>query len=182
MIKDIEELPEHSYIGFFTATIYQWKKLLVPKIYKQLLIDSLSFLVEREKIKVYAFVIMPNHIHLLWKILPPYLLKDIQRDFLKYTGQKIYYDLKKNHPQVLAHFAVEASDRKYQFWQKDSLTKFLPSRKVIEQKLDYIHNNPVQKGWMLANSPIEYPYSSCKFYETDNQSFEFLSHYMEFFE
>ncbi|OJJ17707.1 transposase [marine bacterium AO1-C] len=177
-----EVQPEYDHIGFFTATIYQWKKLLAPKKYKQLIIDSLSFLVEKKKVKVYSFVIMPNHIHLLWQILPPYLLKNIQRDFLKYTGQKIYYDLKKNHPQVLEHFAVDASDRRYQFWQKDSLTKFLPSRKVIEQKLDYIHNNPVQKKWMLADSPIEYEYSSCGFYEIDNPNFKFLSHYMEFFE
>lgn len=177
-----ENDPAYDHIGFFTATIYQWKKLLTPEKYKNLVIDSLAFLVEKHKVKLYGFVIMPNHIHLLWKILSPYLLKDVQRDFLKYIGQKIYYDLKKNHSEVLGHFEVNASDRKYQFWQRNSLTKFLPSREVVEQKLDYIHNNPVQGKWMLANSPIEYGYSSCKFYEADDHSYEFLTHYMEFFD
>ena len=59
---------EHEYIGFFTATILEWQKLLKPHKYKQIILDSLKYLVEQKKVKVYAFVIMPNHIHLLWKI------------------------------------------------------------------------------------------------------------------
>jgi putative transposase len=64
------EEPEdyHHYIQFFTTTNLWWKKLLKPDKYKQVVIDSLAFLVKNNRIKVYGFVVMPNHIHLLWKI------------------------------------------------------------------------------------------------------------------
>ncbi|MDR6563262.1 MULTISPECIES: hypothetical protein [unclassified Arcicella] len=53
----------HHYTQFFTATILSWKPLLKPDKYKQIIIDSLKFLVENHRVKVYGFVIMPNHIH-----------------------------------------------------------------------------------------------------------------------
>jgi hypothetical protein len=64
----------------------------------------------------------------------------------------------------------------YQFWKRNSLPIILYTPEVIYQKLDYIHNNPVQGKWMLANSPIEYKYSSAKFYETGIDDFGFLTH------
>ncbi|WP_338763585.1 transposase [Bernardetia sp. ABR2-2B] len=174
---------EHEYIGFFTVTILKWQRLLKLHKYKQIILDSLKYLVEQKKIKVYAFVIMPNHIHLLWKINEPYLLEDVQRDFLKFTGQAMYRNLLKNHKEVLALFRVDLKDRKYQFWKRNSLTTFLYYRKTIEQKLDYIHNNPVQGIWELAESLDKYPYSSYNFYEFDDTTtYPFLTHYMEEFE
>ncbi len=170
---------EQYKINFFTATIYQWKQLLKPDKYKSILVESLRFLVEKGQVKVYAFVIMPNHIHLLWKINAPYFLKDVQRNFMKFTGQMIKFDLKKHHPKVLEHFRVNLKDREYQFWQRNSLSKFFDSREVIEQKLDYIHNNPVKGKWELANSYLEYFYSSVRFYEQNKDEFGFLTHYME---
>ncbi len=53
---------------------------------------------------------------------------------------------------------------------------------MIEQKLEYIHNNPVQGKWMLANDPLGYKYSSARFYENGDKEFGFLFHYMEYFE
>lgn len=174
---------EHYKIGFFTASILHWKSLLKPDKYKELIINSFDFLVQENRAKIYGFVIMPNHIHLLWKIVPPYSLDQVQRDFLKFIGQMIKFDLKKNHPDVLKHFWVNLDDREYQFWQKKPLNKLLDSRKIVEQKLDYIHHNPVKGKWMLAGSPIDYFYSSCKFYEEgDESTFPFLDHYMSCFQ
>lgn len=61
------ELDEHYKIGFYTATILEWKKLLMPDQYKDIIVNSLRFAVEEKRAKVYGFVIMPNHLHLLWK-------------------------------------------------------------------------------------------------------------------
>lgn len=177
VIKD-----EHYKINFFTASIYQWKPLLKPDKYKQLIIESLKYLVDNQQVKIYGFVIMPNHLHLLWTIEPQYKLEDIQRNFMKFTGQMIKFDLTKNHPNVLEHFRVDLKDREYQFWQRNSLSKFLGSREIIEQKLDYIHNNPVQGKWRLAFGPMEYYFSSIRFYEKDIDEFGFLTHYMTYFE
>jgi putative transposase len=123
------------YIQFFTATNLWWKKLLQPDKYKQVIIDSLKFLVENERVKVYGFVIMPNHIHIIWKINENHKLEDVQRDFLKFTAQVIKSDLAENHPNVLKIFEVNLKDRKYQFWERNPLSVDLYSREVISQKL-----------------------------------------------
>ncbi len=62
------ELEEHCKIGFYTATILEWKNLLKPDKYKDVITNSLRFIVEAKRAKIYGFVIMPNHLHLLWKI------------------------------------------------------------------------------------------------------------------
>jgi REP element-mobilizing transposase RayT len=170
-----------NYTLFFTATIINWNKLLNPDKYKTIITDSLKFLVENKRIRVYAFVIMPNHIHLLWKILEPNLLKDVQRDFLKYTSQMIKTDLEKNHKNVLQMFKSERKDRKYQFWQDNSFNKLMYNQKVIEQKIDYIHNNPITDKWKLADVSENYKYSSASFYSNNDNTWNFLTHISEDF-
>jgi len=84
------------YPQFFTATILEWKPLVKQDKYKDIIIDSLSFLVQQNRVKVYSFVIMPNHIHLIWQIQPGHKRENVQRNFLKYTAQKIKFDLSEN--------------------------------------------------------------------------------------
>jgi REP element-mobilizing transposase RayT len=102
-----------EYPSFFTVTILEWKHLLKPDKYKNIIIDSLRFLVEDKRIKLFAFVIMSNHIHLIWQIRALLDPKAVQRDFLKFTAQKIKANLNKNHPAVLKYFRVDAKDREY---------------------------------------------------------------------
>ncbi|WP_162428173.1 transposase [Pontibacter pudoricolor] len=170
---------EQQHIAYFTATILEWKHLLRPDKYKELIIDSLRFLVEQKRVKVYAFVIMPNHLHLLWKMEAPYKREDVQRDFMKYTAQQIKYDLIKNHPQVMERFRVNATDRQYQFWERNPLSIYCYSVAVTEQKLNYIHQNPIQDKWQLAPLPEAYFYSSARFYQDNKDDFGFLTHYLD---
>ena len=169
------DLYEHRYIAFFTATILKWKKLLQPDKYKDLIVQSLEFLVVKNRIELYGFVIMPNHIHLLWRIIPPFTKEEVQRDFLKYVSQNIKKDLKNNHPAVLERFKVNLKDRKYQFWQRNPLTVYCYNEKMITQKLEYIHANPIQEKWNLASTPEEYHYSSARFYIENKEDFSFLT-------
>jgi putative transposase len=166
-------------IQFFTATILWWKKLLRPDKYKQLIVESIRFLVEEKRVRMYGFVIMPNHMHLLWRVEENYQREDVQRDFLKFTAQQIKFDLQKYHPQVLSHFEVYGRDRQYQFWERNALSVDLYSRKVVEQKLVYIHNNPLQEKWSLVKHPADYWYSSYRFYHAGLDDFGFLTHYRE---
>lgn len=92
------------YPQFFTATILEWKPLLKQDKYKRIIVDSLQYLVKNKRVKVFAFVIMPNHTHLIWQMRYPHKREEVQRDFLKYTGQQIRFDLQAYHPAVLAHF------------------------------------------------------------------------------
>ena len=159
---------------FFTATILDWNTILFPRKRKLILIDSLKFLIDKNSLKVYAFVIMPNHIHVIWKPLSP----NLQLQFMKYTSQQLKFDLL-DKKEDLDPFLVNKKDRTYQIWQRNPLAIELYSLKVIEQKLDYIHANPVQGKWMLAYSPIEYEFSSASFYEDNRDNFGFLTHYLD---
>ncbi len=164
-----------DYAQFFTATIFEWKPLLENKRYKDIIIDSLSFLSSEKRVNVYAFVIMKNHIHLIWQMREGSLQKNVQRDFLKYTAQQIRFHLVDNDPQVLAEFEVNLKDRKYQFWQRNSLSIALKTRDVFEQKMQYIHNNPVKAG--LCDLPENYRYSSAGYYLKNESEFGFISDY-----
>ncbi len=173
-------MPFH-HVQFFTATILKWIPVLKRDDYKQVIVDSLKFLVAQERCEVYAFVIMPNHIHLIWQINQHHKRSDVQRDFLKFTGQQIRFRLKDYNPKLLSKFEVSLKDRKYQFWQRNALSVDLLSREMIEQKLDYIHANPVTRNWNLVDDFIKYHYSSASFYEDNTTEFTFLKHYMEYF-
>jgi putative transposase len=116
---------------YFTATNLEWKKLLQPDKYKDIVINSLKFLVNDQRIKLYAFVIMINHVHLIWQMLPFIDRKDVQRDFLKYTARKIKADLAEYHHPVLEHFLVNARDRTYQFWERNSLSVELRTPEIF---------------------------------------------------
>ncbi len=162
---------------FFTATILEWKKLLVQDRYKDIIVESLRYLATHNRIFVYAFVIMPNRIHVSWQMKDGINPSHVQRDFLKYTSQQIKFDLQKNHPLVLAHFKVNVKDRRFQIWEYRQLSIPLYSTYVFGQKLDYLHNNPVQEKWALADLPENYCYSSARFYILNEDHFGFITHY-----
>ncbi|WP_259066825.1 transposase [Mucilaginibacter sp. X4EP1] len=162
---------------FFTATILEWKYLLKDDVFKDIVISSLLFLKNEKSVVIYGFVIMPNHIHLIWQIQDGYKQKMIQNRFLKFTAQQMKFKLIDANDQRLSQFLVNAKDRQYQFWERNSLSVDLWSPNVFMQKLDYIHNNPVQDKWQLVKYPEDYKYSSARFYETGMDEFGLLTHY-----
>ena len=157
------------YPDYFTATILEWKRLLKQDKYKKLIIASLEFLVKEKRIKVYAFAIMSNHIHVIWQVQALFQPKDIQLSFMKYTAQMIIKDLRNNHKEVLEKFKDLASDRTYQIWERNALSTSLWNQGVFKQKLDYIHNNPVAAR--LCRFPEEYKYSFIMRKEQANGTF-----------
>ncbi|MFN8349733.1 MAG: transposase [Spirosomataceae bacterium] len=166
-----------GYAYFYTATILNWQQLLQTDTYKEMVMDSLKYLVDKDKIKVYGFVIMPNHIHLLWEMLAMNGKEMPYASLLKYTGHRFLKELRKNQPHLLPAFEVNTSTRTYNFWQRNSLPIVLYTDKVWRQKLDYIHHNPVQEKWQLTDYPENYRYSSAKFYMTGQDDFGILTHW-----
>ena len=160
---------------FYTATIYQWKHLLTEDKHKDIIIESLKFLVHEKRIVLNAFVIMSNHIHLIWQPLFGFTTSDIQASFMKYTAQQLRRMLTKNNQETLTEFKVNKYDRTYQIWKREALSIELITPAVFNQKLEYIHYNPVRAG--LCSNPEEYKYSSAKFYYDGKDSFEILTHY-----
>jgi putative transposase len=120
-------------IYFWTATINQWKHLLAEDKFKEVVINSLKYLSETGKIDVFAFVIMPNHIHLIWRINEMNGKETVQGSFLKYTAHKFKKILRVDFPDFLQQFAVTARNKDYEFWQRDSLAIHLYTKAVAFQ-------------------------------------------------
>jgi putative transposase len=168
-------------VYFYTATILHWKKLLETEKFKLIVLNSLIHLVEKEKIKVYGFVIMPNHIHMVFENIIMNGKEMPYASFMKFTGHQFLHELRKDNPDLLDLFKVEHKSRDYQFWQRNALPIRMFDRKVCEQKLNYIHENPLQAHWNLATDPNDYSFSSCSFYEKEDNRFNWLTDYRDVF-
>ncbi|ELR70916.1 hypothetical protein C900_03199 [Fulvivirga imtechensis AK7] len=149
--------------------------------YKDVIISSLAHLSGKGKIDVFAFVVMPNHIHLIWRMNEMNGKESAHGSFLKFTAHEFKKMQKMENLGGLASFKVEAINKNYEFWQRDSLAVPLYSKKMALQKLDYIHNNPLQERWNLAADPSDYKYSSAAFYEKGENTFPFLKHLLDEF-
>lgn len=172
---------EFDKVYFWTDTIKDWKHLLKEDKYKDLIISSWQELIRRENIVIYAFVIMPNHLHVVWEMKEPNGKEMGHASFNKFTSHLIIKDLKSNHPNVLPYFKVQEKERQYRIWQRDPLAILMDTKLKVEQKINYIHNNPLHERWNLTSRPEEYPWSSAEFYESGKDEFGILTHYSERF-
>jgi REP element-mobilizing transposase RayT len=184
---------------FFTSTILNWQHLLADDNCKQIVVDSLEWLTKEERCNVYGFVIMPNHIHLMWQVKQPAVgvpasltvgvpanggedsngKHRVQDAFRSYTSHGFKKYLKANHSSRLEEYRVDKSDRAYQFWQRGYNVKECWTEKFFLQKLEYIHNNPCQEHWSLVKHPEMYKWSSSHFYNTGKTDYAWLRHYKD---
>jgi REP element-mobilizing transposase RayT len=160
-------------IYFFTATIHQWLPLLAQQNNQELIISYLKKLYDEGFITVYGFVLMPNHIHIIWKQNKLNGKETPQGSFLKYTAHEFLKKLKAVGQSAL--YEINASNKKHEIWQRDSLSIEIYSRSVAIQKLQYIHFNPVRGKWQLSKDDLCYHYSSARFYNNGVDEFGFLS-------
>ena len=172
---------ELNKVYFYTATIVEWKHLLKEQEYKDIIINSLKHLSEKKLFKVYSFVIMPKHIHLIWHLTAMNGKEMPHASLMKFTSHQFLEKIRKENPELLIDYQVQSKNRIHQFWQRDPMAIELYTRKVFEQKLNYIHNNPLQERWCLVENAADYKYSSAKYYETEIDDFGILNHYAELF-
>ena len=144
---------------YFTTSIKNWLLLLATDKYKNIITDSLQFMVRNKRIALNAFVVMDHHIHLIWQPLPGYTLPSIQLSFMKFTAQQIKFALAIDNPAWLEQCKVNESDRDYQIWKRKPLSIELSSEKVFLQKLEYIRYNPVKAG--ICTYPEDYLFFFC---------------------
>ncbi|EAZ80891.1 transposase [Algoriphagus machipongonensis] len=170
---------ELNKVYFFTSTIRNWIPFLKSDFRKDIIISSLKHLSDKNCIKVYGFVVMPNHIHLIIECLKLNGKEMPHASFLKFTGHECLKLIRANSYTILEKFRVKSTKKNYEFWKEDSMKIELYSPEIAIQKLDYIHNNPCQKKWMLSEDPISYDYSSFQFYETGKDRFGFLNNISE---
>lgn len=149
---------------FLTATVVNWIPLLSSPIVQQMLLDSLRFLQEQERLVLYAYVILENHLHLVASAAD--LSKEIG-DFKSYTARQIidYYERVQAQnilKQLAFHKKLYKQDRDYQLWQEGAHPQRIQGIAMMRQKVEYIHNNPVQRGWV--DTPTDWRLSSARNY------------------
>ncbi len=154
-----------------------WQKLLQHDERKQILMDSLKFMVNEKRIWLYGFVIMPNHIHLMWCRQDDWVNKSTEQISLKFTAQQIKFKIIDTNPSELLNYKNTQNDRLYHFWERRPYIATMYNRNVAAQKIDYMHYNPVKAG--LCETPEEYHYSSARFYELNQDDWGFITHYQE---
>ena len=167
-------------IYFWTATIHKWIPLLDVTKSKQIVVDSLKYLSDKHLITIYGFVIMPNHIHLIWRQNNLNGKETPKGSFLKHTAHLFLKELKANGN--LKHYEVNQANKNHEIWQRDSLGVEIYSREVAKQKLDYINFNPVTGKWKLYKDDLDYHFSSARYYETRMDDFGFLNNIFNIFE
>ncbi len=122
-------------IEFFTATCLNWQMLLLPDDRKDILMNSLKFMVEEKRIWLYGFVIMPNHIHLMWRRQDEWLNKSTEQQFLKFTAQQLKFKLIDTHSPDLENYRSTQGDREYHFWERKPYIATMYNRTVSKQKI-----------------------------------------------
>ena len=151
---------------FVTSTTIEWVSIFTNEKYYNILIEAIKFYQTKSKLEIFAYVILPNHFHL---ILRSKELINIMKLIKMYSAKEIIKQLTEDRKnQILELLRLSKKNYKtqsnYQVWQEGYKPKEILSDKMLRQKIDYIHYNPVKKG--LVSEPIDWKYSSAGFYET----------------
>lgn len=163
---------------YLTFTIVDWVDVFSRKAYRDIIIDSLAYCIKNKGLHVYGYVIMTNHIHIIARSGSG-KLSDTIRDFKKYTARNII-DTIQQEPEsrrewLLHRFTWNAAQNErssnHQVWTHENHAIEITTRPFFQQKLDYIHQNPVRAGWVEREG--DYIYSSAKaLYNNIGQPFE----------
>jgi REP element-mobilizing transposase RayT len=157
-------------IHFITFAVVEWVDVFTRKEYRDIVLDSVRYCQKEKGLILYAWCIMSNHVHLVVSA-ENNDTSDILRDFKKFTSKQIIAAIAKNEQESRRDWMLkifkeqgEKNNRNliYQFWRQDNQPKELFSDTFSSQKLNYIHNNPVEAG--LVDKAEEYLYSSARDY------------------
>lgn len=160
--------PSSAY--FVSFAVVNWIDVFTRPAYFKVITDSLDYCRNNKGMALFAYCIMPSHIHLLFRDdneNPSGLL----RDFKGFTSKKMIASIMENPQESRREWMLwmfkragekNSNVKEYQFWQQNNQPIELWSTPVIKQKFDYIHNNPVKVG--LVTEPWEWKHSSARNY------------------
>ncbi|TCI85058.1 REP-associated tyrosine transposase [Tenacibaculum sp. M341] len=155
------------------ATVY-WIDVFTRELYFNILSESIDFCRKNKGMELYCYCFMTNHVHFIFRSNKEQPM-ELLRDFKRYTSKKMIEAIQNNPYESRKEWLLFMFERagtkqrnvnKYQFWQHHNKPIELWSEKVIKQKIDYIHNNPVKSGFVT--SPEDWKYSSAKNFQEDN--------------
>lgn len=153
---------ELHYPYYITSSVVEGLPLFMNPHITNIILRSLVYIQQNNKVTLNAYVIMPNHIHL---IAEHEKLPDMLARFKSYTARSIIDHLKmKNNRRMLARLKYGKRNHhrnsEYQVWQEGLHPKQLFTAEMVEQKVNYIHFNPVKAGFV--DGPKDWRYSSAR--------------------
>ena len=149
---------------FLTCTVVEWLPVFTRPDAVQIILDSWAHQRLHDGLQIFGYVVLENHLHFVAQA--PRLDKCLS-SFKSYTAARLIELLQAHQAERLLarlRFAKRAhkTDREYQFWQEGSHAEMMFSEDVMRQKLDYIHQNPVKRGYV--DLPEHWRYSSARNY------------------
>ena len=151
---------------FVTFSVVGWLDIFTRRIYQDILVESINFCKQNKELKIFCYCIMPSHIHFV-SYSENGSLSNVLRDLKSYTANQLMKAIEDNPQEskkelflkLFRHFGSKSPQKQQmQFWKHDNHPFFLYSNKMITQKIDYIHNNPVEAGFV--NHAYEWRLSS----------------------
>ncbi|MBC8486066.1 MAG: transposase [Bacteroidetes bacterium] len=158
-------------IYFVTYSVVRWIDVFTRNIYRNILLDSFIYCQRKKGLKIHAYVIMTNHVHIIISAEEGFYLENIMRDLKKFTSTEIIKTIKTNSLESRKEWLLKAFEEEgkknsnntmFQFWQQDNHPIELINNKMIDQKLEYLHNNPVEAGFV--ENPEDYIFTSARDY------------------
>ncbi|MBC7912698.1 MAG: transposase [Pyrinomonadaceae bacterium] len=152
---------------FITFSVVNWIDVFTRESYKEILVESLDFCITEKGLILHAWIIMSNHVHLIVSAKEGFELAAIIRDFKKFTSRKIIESIESNAQESRKEWmiwmfkragAANSNNKVYQFWRQDNHPIELSTNEMIDQRLTYLHENPVRAG--IVNFASHYKYSS----------------------
>lgn len=140
-----------------------------------IILDSFNNLVEREIVKIYAFVIMRNHIHIVWQKIGKEKIGHVITSFKKFTGREVANYINDTNSEYLSHFISVRKDRKYKIWKLTKGNILIHSLKMLGVKIRYIHKNPTKGEYKTVGDCTNFYFSSAKAYAKQSSNFRFLT-------
>jgi REP element-mobilizing transposase RayT len=152
---------------FVTTAAIGHAHLFRRDVVKRIIVDSLHHIRTTRGVRLFIFVIMPNHIHIIARFSDEYPMPAMMRDFKKFTARQIYHQFgAEGNFRVLDMLHKEGKKvrQEYKVWEDDYDARDVFSIEFLQQKMDYIHHNPCQPQWKLAESPEKYLWSTAGYY------------------
>lgn len=169
-MSDKYKIRDKTKAYFVTMTTVGWVDVFTRKNQKMAIVQSLDHCVANKGLVIFAYVIMPNHIHLICRADGSQTLSDILRDFKSFTSKKIT-ELIKEEPESRKEWMLNIfskacehlkRNQKFKVWQDGNHAKEINSTAFFYEKLEYIHNNPVKD--LIVEKPEDYLFSSARSY------------------
>jgi REP element-mobilizing transposase RayT len=155
---------------FLTLTIVGWIDVFTRKNHKMVIIDSLRYCQKEKGLVLFGYCLMASHLHLIARAESNRALSSILRDFKKFTSKAIVRQIlsepESRRDWMLEYFRKAGENLKgitnYKVWQSGNHAEVVSSNNFFDEKLEYLHNNPVEE--LIVKNPEDYFFSSARNY------------------